>query len=74
MIYIDINNEKFTQDEFLYGKGVVPPSIPDSVVKERIRLLENHLEVLLDHTYYDRDTMRVRAILKAIKFWGAIDG
>ena len=60
-------------NEYLYGKDIDVPEIPEDIIMRRIELLKDHLEELLDHSYHTRDGERVNAILKAIKFWETIN-
>jgi len=59
-------------DEYLYGSDVEVPEIPRDIIMRRIEILRDNLEKLLNHSYHIRDNDRVRAILKAISFWGKI--
>jgi len=56
-------------DEYLYGSDVEVPKLDAEVVMRRIELLSDNLSELLDHSYHIRDTKRVDAVLKALKFW-----
>ena len=58
-------------NEYLYGVKDVP-SIPNDIIMRRLELLKDNLEELLEHSYYSRDSDRVRAVLKAIKYWSNI--
>ena len=58
-------------NEYLYGVEDVP-SIPADIIMRRLELLKDNLEELLEHSYYIRDNDRVRAVLKAIKYWSSI--
>lgn len=60
-------------NEYLYGKDVVVPEIPQEIIMRRLELLRDNLAELLDHTYYHRDDVRCNAVLKAIKFWENIN-
>ena len=60
------------EDEYLYGTEVEVPKFDDYVIMRRIELLRDNLETLLEHSYHVRDTARVNAILKAIKFYEQI--
>ena len=56
-------------NEYLYGKDVEIPQLDTNVIMRRIELLSNNLSELLEHSYYTRDTRRVDAVLKAMKYW-----
>jgi len=60
-------------NEYLYGSEVEVQEIPNDIVMRRLELLKEHLEQLLNHSYYTRDEERVRAVLKAISFWEDIN-
>ena len=60
-------------NEYLYGKDVEVPEIPEDIIKRRIELLEEHLARLLEHSYHTRDGDHVNAVLKAIKFWNNLN-
>lgn len=63
------------KQEYLYGKDVSVPKIPEEVANERLRLLDKNLHDLLDVGYLKRDNLRVNAVMKAMKFWkGLRDG
>jgi hypothetical protein len=55
-------------NEYLYGVEDVP-SIPNDIIMRRLELLKDNLEELLEHSYHNRDDDRVRAVLKAIRYW-----
>ncbi len=56
----------------LYGTDDVP-SIPRSILKERIELLDIKLSELLSVGIYQRDNKMINAVLKAKKFWQDIN-
>ena len=56
-------------NDYLYGEGVDVPDIDSYVIMRRIELLKEHLEDLIEVYYMDRDTERIRAVVKAIDFW-----
>jgi len=62
------------KDDYLYSKNVVPPPIPQDVIDQRLMLLRNHLELLLNHSWHMRDSERCNDVLKAIEFWEDING
>ena len=62
-----------TQQEYLYGKDVEVPEIPQDVIMRRLEALKEHLAELLEHSYHTRDNIRVSAVLKGIKFWESIN-
>ena len=57
---------------YLYDTDDVP-EIPNEIIVRRLELLKDNLAELLDHSYHTRDTARVNALLKAIKFWENIN-
>ena len=57
---------------YLYNTEEVP-EIPNEIVVRRLELLRDNLEELLEHSYFIRDTARVNAVLKGIKFWENIN-
>jgi hypothetical protein len=59
-------------NEYLYATSDVP-QIPQEVIDERIRLLNENLERLLEVHWLRRDSARVNAVLKAINFWETIN-
>ena len=60
-------------NSYLYGKGVDVPEIPQEVIDERIKLLNENLAKLLAVAWYKRDGARCNAIYKAIQFWTKIN-
>ena len=60
-------------NSYLYGEGVEVPEIDSYVIVRRIELLKEHLDDLMEEHYLERDTEKVRAILKAIDFWSKIN-
>lgn len=60
-------------NDYLYGEGVEVPELPRDVVMRRIELLRDHLGELLNENYMRRDTVKIRAINKAIAFWAELD-
>ncbi len=54
--------------KYLYG-DVEVPIIPQEIIDERVKLLSEHLEKLLNHSFHIRDTQRCTDIFKAIAFW-----
>ena len=62
-----------THQEYLYGADVEVPEIPPEILMRRLEALNDHLSELLDHSFHIRDNERVRAVLKAIKFWETIN-
>ena len=57
---------------YLYNTNDVP-EIPNEVIVRRLELLKDNLAELLEHSYFTRDTARVSAVLKGIKFWEDIN-
>jgi hypothetical protein len=58
--------------EYLYGtKNVI--EVPQSIIDERIRLLNENLRVLLDVHYFGRDTQRIGDVMRAIEWWNKIN-
>jgi len=39
-------------NEYLYGKDIDVPEIPEDIIMRRIELLKEHLEELLEHSYH----------------------
>ena len=60
-------------NSYLYGDNVEVPTIPQDIIDKRVELLKAHLEKLLNHSYYTRDTTRVNKVIKAIDFWEKIN-
>lgn len=60
-------------NDYLYGENIEVPEIDNYVIARRIELLKEHLEDLIEVYYMDRDTERIRAVLKAIDFWSSIN-
>ena len=58
---------------YLYGKDVHVPEIPQEIVAKRIEALNDNLEKLQNVHYLERDMERIRAVIKAIRFWLNID-
>jgi hypothetical protein len=54
---------------WLYGEGADVKPIPEEIANQRIKLLQEHLEVLVETAYTDRDNIRVNDVIKAIKYW-----
>lgn len=68
--YTTLDGDKLSQQNYLYGDfGDDLPEIPAEVSVRRLEALKEHLHVLLEHTYHTRDSDRVSAVLKAIKYW-----
>ena len=59
-------------NEYLYGDVDVPP-LPADVIMRRITMLEDHKAELYEVPYMQRDTKRIRAIEKAVKFWERVE-
>jgi len=59
-------------NNYLYGKEIEVPEIPNDIVMRRVELLKEHLSELLDQSYHTRDACRVSRVLKAIDFWTRI--
>jgi len=57
---------------YLYNTQLIP-EIPQDVIDGRLRLLDEHLSILLDVEMMKRDDKRVAAVLKAVSFWGSIN-
>jgi len=60
-------------NDYLYGKDADVPPIPRDVIMRRIELLQDNLDVLLNHSYHTRDGNRCNAVIKAIDFWDNIN-
>ena len=58
---------------YLYGEDVEVPEIPQEIVAKRIEALNDNLEKLQNVHYLERDMERIRAVIKAIRFWLNID-
>ena len=58
---------------YLYGEDVEVPEIPQEIVVKRIEALNYNLEKLQNVHYLERDMERIRAVIKAIRFWLNID-
>ncbi len=57
---------------YLYNTQLIP-EIPQDVIDGRLRLLDEHLTILLDVEMMKRDDKRVAAVLKAVSFWSSIN-
>ena len=57
-----------TKNELLYGTNAVPP-LECKGVDERIALLKEHKDKLIETTAYALGSSRVTKILRAISFW-----
>ena len=57
---------------YLYNTQLIP-EIPQDVIDGRLRLLDEHLSILLDVDMMKRDDKRVAAVLKAVSYWGSIN-
>ena len=62
-----------TDNEYLYGDNVEVPEIPSDIVMRGLELLKDHLEELLDYSFYTRDAERCNAVIKAIDFWNKLN-
>jgi len=60
-------------NDYLYGKDVEVPEIPQEVIVRRLEALNDNLAELLKVTYLGRDSARVRRVQKAIDFWEKIN-
>ena len=60
-------------NEYLYGKEVEVPEIPQEIIVRRVELLQEHLDELLEVNYRQRDTGRCKAVFEAIKFWEGLN-
>jgi len=60
-------------NNYLYGKDVEVPEIPNEIIMRRVELLKEHLAELLDQSYHTRDTCCVRKVWEAIDFWEKIN-
>lgn len=72
----EIDGVGVTQQEYLYGEGVIPPKIPEEVIRGRVKFLTISLEKLSDHSYHTmtyEDYKRRDALFKAVKFWESIN-
>jgi len=58
---------------YLYGLNNKPLDIPQDVINNRIKLLNDNLNKILKHNYLERDTKRMNDVLKAIEFWNSIN-
>ena len=58
--------------EWLYGTNNVP-KIPNTVIKDRVAILNERLREVNDEHYTKRDDVLKEAIIKAIKFWETIN-
>ena len=57
---------------YLYGDGVEVPDVPADIIMRRIELLDDNLTALLEVPLQDRDFVRIKDVLKAIKFWSTL--
>jgi hypothetical protein len=62
-------NHSTKTNSWLYGEGIDVEPIPEEIANQRIKLLQEHLEVLVETEYTDRDNIRVNDVIKAIKYW-----
>jgi hypothetical protein len=60
-------------NEWLYGKDIEVPDIPQDIICRRIELLNDHLTELLDVLWVKRETRRISDIINAINFWTEIN-
>ena len=63
--------------DYLYGKDVVVPDIPDDVIFSRVSLLREHLSKLNRIPFAERtydDIKQTNAVSKGIKFWNDLNG
>ena len=60
------------KNSYLYGDNEVP-EIPQEVIDERLRLLDNTLTELLEPHYEVRDDRRIRDVQRATSFWNDIN-
>jgi len=69
------NTKKVSKVEYLYGKSNILKidKVPEKLIKQRIKILNEHLSEMLDVHYTKRDTNRINAVLKAISFWKNIN-
>ena len=61
------------KQDYLYGPNVDVPMIPKEIIRNRVEILEQHLEGLRDVPYMKRDGARCDAVSAAIKFWEGIN-
>ena len=62
--------------DYLYGKDVVVPDIPDGVISSRVLLLKKHQSKLNKIPFAERtydDIKQAGAVSKAIKFWSDLN-
>lgn len=68
-----VDGVEVSQQEYLYGKDVKVPKVPQSLINKRVELLNKNLGELLDVSWRVRDASRVNRIVKAISFWQNIN-
>ena len=60
--------------EYLYGKySDAIEEIPQHIIDNRVRLLNQHLSICLNVHYTKRDTTRIKDVCDAISFWKNIN-
>ena len=63
--------------DYLYGKDVEVPDIPDDVIFSRVSLLREHLSKLNKIPFAERtydDIKQTNDVSKAIRFWNDLNG
>ena len=60
-------------NEYLYGKDITVPKIPQEVIDSRIDCLKKHRAKLFMVPMLARDTNRYNKVIQAIDFWESIN-
>lgn len=60
-------------NDYLYGKDVEVPEIPEEIIVRRLEALKDRLHELMEIPYLDRDDDNIHAMHKAISFWEKIN-
>ncbi len=60
-------------NQYLYGEDVEIEPIPNELLVRRLEALNDNLRELLTKHYFDREEMRINAVVKAIDFWENIN-
>ncbi len=60
-------------NQYLYGEDAEIEPIPNELLVRRLEALNDNLRELLTKHYFDREEMRINAVIKAIDFWENIN-
>lgn len=60
-------------NQYLYGEDAEIEPIPNELLVRRLEALNDNLRELLTKHYFDREEMRISAVVKAIAFWENIN-